>query len=255
MPFQGVVTQWHARPGQRVKAGDVLARCRLAPEAAIQLRRRLSAPHLKDLETQIAVFEKQMEQLRVKHRELQLLAQQNMATTDSVAQIEREIQLLNRQRTILQERLGVEKGLVQDDQAAMRKLLGHVGPSGQIPDEVPLSAPISGLVIWVNPDVRENAELGPGAVVAVVGVTNPMRVRTLVHEIEAAKLKVGDPGELTLESLPGQKFPAKLVQMQWTSSTPALGDPSYYEVEFEVANPDGVLREGLKASVLLRTGR
>jgi multidrug resistance efflux pump len=197
----------------------------------------------------MAGIDKNLDQLQSKQRELKLLAQQNMATSESVEQVNREIQFYTRQRALLQDRMTQEKAYAQEDINVLRHLLGPgVGP-GQVPKEVPLVAPISGHAIWVHPDVRQGSELPPGTPVAWIADMDPMRVRAQVHEIEAMQLRLGEGAEMALESVPGRKFQAKVVSIPWTSASPAPDQPSYFEVELEVPNPDFVLKEGLKGMI------
>jgi multidrug efflux pump subunit AcrA (membrane-fusion protein) len=81
---------------------------------------------------------------------------------------------------------------------------------------------------------------------------NPMLLRALVYESEAQKLKVGEEADITLESLPGQKFTARVSRLPWAPPVLALDQPTYYDVEFQVANPELVLKEGMMATVKMR---
>jgi multidrug resistance efflux pump len=249
IPFHGIVTSVTAKPGQPVKAGDELARFSLAPEVALQLRRRVNPTLLKELEMQMAGLEKNLEHLQAKLKELRLLVQQKMASAESLNQVEREVQHVLRQRDVLKERLDLEGRLAREDRELLTKQLGGALVAGRIPREAPVITPIAGHVLWVNPECRVDAELGPGSPVAVVAVLNPMRIRALVYENEALQLKPGDAAEFALESLAGRKFPARVMSVPWTPTTPALDQPSYYEVELEVANPEYLLKEGLKGVV------
>ena len=78
-----------------------------------------------------------------------------------------------------------------------------------------------------------------------------MLLRARVHEIESLQLAEGQKAEVTLEALPGKKFEARLSRLPWAPPVVSLEHPTYYEVEFEVANPELVLREGLKATLTL----
>jgi len=55
-----------------------------------------------------------------------------------------------------------------------------------------------------------------------------------------------------VESLPGRQFTAQVAQIPWSTALLALEQPSYYEVEFKVPNPDLILKEGLKAKVTVK---
>ena len=131
-------------------------------------------------------------------------------------------------------------------------MLGTSVKSGQIPQEVSLKAPINGHIIWVNPEIRESAELPPLPAAFQVGVMDPMILRAQAFEIEALQVKIGQVAEVTLDSLPGRKFQAKVSRISWSSITTTPDQPAYYEVELAVPNPDLDLKEGLKARIVLR---
>jgi multidrug resistance efflux pump len=120
---------------------------------------------------------------------------------------------------------------------------------------VALRTPISGYVIWVNPEVRDGAELGPMPAAFQVGVMDPMLLRGQAFEIEALQIKVGDQADVILDSLPGRKFQGTVSRISWSSTTTGLEQPSYYEVELKVPNPDLALKEGLKARIVLHKSR
>jgi hypothetical protein len=174
-----------------------------------------------------------------------------MVPAHSVAQIDRKIELLTKKQALISERLPLERELAEEDRSVAGELLGNPVSHGHVPQRGTLKAPISGHVIWVHPDLREEAEL-KGGIVLQVGVMDPMLIRAQVHEIEAVKLNVGDTANFSLESIPGKKFNAKVSRISWSSLTPQLDRPSYYEVEFEVSNPEIILREGLKVQIVFR---
>ncbi len=252
MPFKGIITSLRAHSGQRVEAGEILATYRLAPESLMAIQQRLSAPQLAEMETKLAEVQRNMVPLTSKQRELTQLVQKKLAPSQSLAQINQELQFLGRERAILQDRLKKDRQLDQQDQEVLINLLGTSVKSGQIPREVSLKAPISGYVIWVNPEMRESAELPPLPAAFQVGVMDPMLLRAQAFEIEALQVRVGQPAEVTLDALPGRKFQAKVSRISWSSITIGPDQPAYYEVELTVPNPDLDLKEGLKARIVLR---
>ena len=54
LPFKGIITSLRVHSGQQVKAGDILATYRLAPEARMAIQQRLSPPQLAEAETKLA---------------------------------------------------------------------------------------------------------------------------------------------------------------------------------------------------------
>jgi multidrug resistance efflux pump len=252
LPFKGIITSLRLHSGQPVKAGDILATYRLAPEARMAIQQRLSPPQLADAETKLAEVRRNMVPLTSKQRELSQLVQKNLAPADSLAQNNQQLKLLNTQKVTLQDRLKEDRQMAHQDQEVLSNLLGTSLKSGQVPQEVSLKAPISGYVIWVNPELRVNAELPPLPAAFQVGVMDPMLLRAQAFEIEALQVKIGQPAEVTLDALPGKKFQAKVSRISWSSITTGPDQPAYYEVELSVPNPDLDLKEGLKARIVLR---
>jgi multidrug efflux pump subunit AcrA (membrane-fusion protein) len=252
LPFKGVITSLRVHTGQHVKAGAILATYRLAPEARMTIQQRLSPPQLADMETKLAEVQRSMVPLTSKKREIGQLAQKNLAPAESLTQVTNELNFLGKEKSALQERLQNDRQLAQTDQEVLSDLLGTSVKSGQIPREVSLKSPIDGYVIWVNPEIREGAELPPMPAAFQVGVMDPMLLRAQAFEIEALQVKIGQPARVTLDALPGKKFKATVSRISWSSITASPEQPAYYEVELQVPNPDLDLKEGLKARIVLR---
>jgi multidrug efflux pump subunit AcrA (membrane-fusion protein) len=252
LPFKGIITSLRAHSGQRVEAGETLATYRLAPEALMGIQQRLSPPQLAETETKLAEVQRNMVPLVSKQRELSQLVQKKLAPADSLAQTNQQLQLLNREKATLQDRLQKDRQLAHQDQEVLSDLLGTSLKSGQFPREVSLKAPISGYVIWVNPEMREGAELPPLPAAFQVGVMNPMLLRAQAFEIEALQVRIGQAAEVTLDAMPGRKFQGKVSRISWSSITTGPDQPAYYEIELKVPNPDLNLIEGLKARIVLR---
>ncbi|MFZ5453439.1 MAG: efflux RND transporter periplasmic adaptor subunit [Thermodesulfobacteriota bacterium] len=255
MPFQGVITSLEAHAGQKVKKGEVLAHYRLSPEATLQLRQRLSAPQVKDLEVRLAQLERTLNMAAVKRQEVKELAAQKMASKQALAQAEREWLLLVKQKRTIQEQLRQAKEMVTDDRQYLREQLGEPLSAGKFSADATLKAPIDGYLLFVHPNLREGAELPPKTMAFQVGVMDPMVVKAQVHEMESLKIKVGDLVEIKPESLPGQKFEARISRLSWASLKPGLENPTYYEAEFEVPNPKLILKDGMKVRIVLKKSK
>ena len=255
MPFKGVVTSVRASAGQKVKAGEVLAAYHLVPDVVMQLRRRLCPPQISELEVRSAEIETKLTALKNRQTELSRLLTQEMAPEESLKQVNREMQVLERQRALLQARIGLERKLVADDLVLVKDLLSEPVSPTHIPETASLVSPIDGYVIGIHPELREGAEIGPVAPAFLIGVMDPMIMRAQIHEMEAFRLSLGDKAEITVESLPGRRFAAQVSRTSWTPLTPALEQPSYYEIELTVPNPDLALKDGLKGEILAPKSR
>lgn len=252
MNLKGTVSQLRVQVGQRVKQGEVLASYRISTDMVVGLKRRIAAVHVRDLEVALAEMDKNLNALYGKRRELAQLARQNLAPAQGLDQVEKEVQSAEKHRATIQEKLRIEKNLVQDDLVALREQMGGSLKAAETQEPVNLIAPVAGHVIWINPELRQGAELPPGTGVFVIGVMEPMLMKAQVHEMEAVKIAVGDLADVTFESLPGRVFEAKVSRLSWAPMTPALEQPSYYELELTVSNPDLTLREGMKGQASLR---
>jgi multidrug efflux pump subunit AcrA (membrane-fusion protein) len=252
LPFKAIITSLRAQSGQKVKTGEVLATYSLGPEARIMIQQRLSPPQLAEMETKLAEVQRNMVPLRNKQRELTQLVQKKLAPAQSLEQVNEEMQFLVKEKATLQERLKKERQLAQQDQEALSTLVGTPLNPGQIPREVSLKAPFNGYVVWVNPEMREGAELPPTLTAFQVGVMDPMVLRAQAFEIEALQVKIGQKADVTLDSLPGKKFQATVSRVAWSAIATGPELPAYYEVELQIPNPDLDLKEGLKTRIVLR---
>ncbi|MCE5335129.1 MAG: hypothetical protein LLG06_11160 [Desulfobacteraceae bacterium] len=252
LPFRGTVLETKASTGQAVSEGDILARYELSREAREQIRRRMSSSQISELQVREAQAERAIAALGVRQRELGRLAAENLAPAAGPAQAKRELGLLKQELAGIQDRIRQEKALLDGELALLRHQLCVPVSTGGTPTEATLSAPIGGHVIWVHPDFRMRAELPAGTHAFTVGVMDPMVLKAHVHEIEAMQLAPGDPAEITLESIPGEKFEGTISRISWAPATPGLEQPSFYEVELTVANPRLVIRDGLKGQATVR---
>ncbi len=252
LPFKGIITDLLVESGQKVEAGAVLAKYRLTPEAILAIRQRLFPPQVSEGEVKLAEVERSLTPLMDRKKELTQLLQKKLAPAEALSQMNRDIQLVTKEQGTLKERLRQDRQNLQLDQALLKQQLGYSVKSGQIPPEAALTAPIGGYVLWISPELQPGAELPPTPGVFQVGVMDPMLVRAQAFEIEALQIQPGEEAEVTLESLPGRKFAAKVSRISWASLSPGLDQPSYYDVELRVPNPDLVLKEGLKARIVFK---
>jgi multidrug resistance efflux pump len=255
LPFKGVITSLRVHSGELVKAGDILATYRLAPESVLAIQKRLSPQEITDTEIKLAETERSLAPLANKQRELSQLVQKKLAATQSLADTNRDVQLLRQEKSTLQTSLQNNRQLAEQDRKVLSEQLETSLKSNRVPRVVSLKSPIKGYVISINPTVRVGAELPPMPAAFQVGVMDPMVVRGQAFEIEALKIKVGDPAEVTLDALPGRKFQGKVSRISWSSITANLEQPSYYDVEITVPNPDLALKDGLKARIILHKSK
>lgn len=250
IPYQGIVINLLVQAGQQVKRGEPVVEFQLAPQVIAQLRRSVAPKQIQDLDIRLVQLQKELAPLRAKYKEVLQLAKQNMASAQNKAQIASSIDALEKQRISLEQQVDIFRQSIADDKAALKSTLGEEISFDNIPNVVQLKAPIDGHVLWINPMIRNGAEMGQGAGL-LIGVMDPMIIRANVFEIEASRLKVGNRAIATLASVPDKQFDAVVTRISWTPTpgTSDLNQPSYYEVELTAPNPAFVLKEGFKTEV------
>lgn len=252
LPFHGVIRTVPAQTGRPIKAGEPLASYRLTPEATVNLRQRMFSHEVRELEVRLAEVERAAVELKGVRNKLEASPKRDASTSQSLAQVDEQIHALERQQEAIRNRLWLERVFVQDNLTLLSKLLGKTITPGQPLDEALLAAPMDGHILWLHPDLREGMELQANMVVSQVGVMHPMLGRGEVFENEAMKIEVGMKGLVELESLPGHTFEAWVSRISMVPVDSRPTQPSYYDVELTVPNPDLLLREGLAGLVRLR---
>jgi multidrug efflux pump subunit AcrA (membrane-fusion protein) len=76
-----------------------------------------------------------------------------------------------------------------------------------------------------------------------------MIIRAQVHELDVMRIRLGEQAEVQVASLQDKKFTAQVTRISWSSIPNSPEQPSFFEVEFSVANPDHILKDGLKVQL------
>lgn len=251
IPHHGVLTELKVETGQKVGAGDIIGRYDLAPEVSLDLHKRLLELDLQDFNLRIAELTSHITTLDRKKKEIETLVKSRMAPRESLKQVDQERRSLIRQRDLLRERIKSRQNLYQKDRSLIESGLGLEIKPGAVPVEGVLKAPIDGYVIYINPEVRVGAEFPPHSRILEIGIMDPLTLRVLVHQIEMAGIQRGDQARFVVESMPDHPFPATVSRIPWTPADKQLEQPSYFELEFLVPNPDLILREGFRGKVYI----
>jgi len=249
LPYTSQIMSMPVSIGQKVKKEEMLATYEIPLETRMSEKRTLSLASVKDLEHQLASASKDIDKLRVKRKELEVMEKQNMATSQALAQNAQDIEVNEKMRVALQEKLTVEKEQAQQRLELARERFGPKANFGTLPNEGIVKAPVDGYVLWINPELRKGVKLARDTELFQVGVLDPILIRAQVHEIEALRLKLGDQAKVVFDSIQGKEFTATVSRIPWAPLPTALQQPSYYEIELTLPNADYALKEGLKAQV------
>ncbi len=249
LPFPAFIRDLAVQVGQKVKAGQELARYELRQEVYMEEKNKLSGTTIKELEYRLSQVEVNLDKLIAKNRELSAMSKHNMASQQSVSQNEKEIEATRKEKTSIQEQLALARDVYADRLVLARERFGRDAGPGNVPKEGFIRSPVDGYVLWINSDARPGVYFDKEAGIFQVGSLDPMLIRAQVHEIEANKLTEGDAATVVFDALPGRQFTATVSRIPWTPLPANLQQPSYYEIELTIPNPDHALREGLKGQV------
>ncbi|MBF0481670.1 MAG: HlyD family efflux transporter periplasmic adaptor subunit [Desulfovibrionaceae bacterium] len=277
IPYAINITAIHADLGKKVKRDENILEYEIHLDTHIDAKEKMTQAGIKEYEARRVEAEVQLGKLRTRRKELETLRARGMASEQALAINAGDIEAAEKQLAVIVENLTLERELFLVRQEMVRHQLGvqSATPKG-VPKIGVVRSPIDGYVVWWNPEVRTGAYISERTKILEVGVMDPIILRALVHEIEVQKLQVGDETTVTFDSLPGKTFPAKVSRVPWVPAqassqqlqamlkphTPAqpqpqtqdrvqtvLDQPSYYEVELTMSNPDLILKEGLKGQV------
>jgi multidrug efflux pump subunit AcrA (membrane-fusion protein) len=255
LPYTAKIASMTAQIGHKVKRGDILATYEIPLDVRMEQKTNLAPTTIKDLEYRLSVADKELDRLAAKARELTAMSQRNMASQQSLTLNAKEIEVYRKDKTSLNEQLVLAKELLADRTELAEERFGKGVAGGKMPKEGLVRAPSDGYVLWLNPALRQGAILPRETELVQVGTIDPMTIRAQVHEIEAFKIKEGDTATVTFDAFPGRKFTATVARIPWAPIPSALQQPSYYEIELTIANPDLLFKEGLKAQLTIQPGK
>lgn len=249
LPYGGVIAEWITDVGREARRGDPLVKYALSQKARTELESTISTAPLADAEAGIAVLEAERAEARAAVEEAERLARERLGTRQQLELAKGREHALEKRLAAARERAGFERGQRETRLQWLRETFGIERPEQGIPDTVTLPAPMDGTVIWVAGDARPGAEWDAGKPVATLGVMDPMIVRAHVHELDVVRLQVGDRARMTLLARPGLELEGTVSRIAWSPFPHWLPEPSYFEVELSVPNPDRLLRKGYKVNL------
>lgn len=255
LPYNAKILTLSGQIGQKVKRGDVLASYEIPLETRMDEKTKLSPASIKDFEHKLALADKEIDRLSAKSRELEAMSQRNMASQQAMTMNAKEIEVFRKEKAAVSEQLALTRDLLNDRVELAEDHFGKGAGVGKVPKDGIIKSPTDGFVMWMNPELRAGVKMAKEAELFQVGSLNPMIIRAQVHEIEAQKLKEGQAATVTFDSIPGKKFAASVSRIPWAPMPAALQQPSYYEIELTIPNPDAELKEGLKGQITIQPGK
>lgn len=255
IPFNAIIDEVLVKPGDKVGEGAPLVRYRLQDEAQRLLQRELTmGAGNENLESQILETQQKLATTIAERNKARGLVHSGLGSRQALARLEERV--ASYQDSIKLLKSGINKNNANFE-ARLKELSNYYDQpvkSGEtLPETLTLISPINGYVLYVDPALNPGSLFAAGGAALQVGQMNPMLVQVPVYEADINGISPGDEAIVEIPSLGNRQFTGTVNEISWLSSDMNVANPSYYNVELTVPNPDLVLKPGFKAVVRFET--
>ena len=235
--------------GDKVDEDQILITYEMPLENLMAEKEALSRAELDHVEHGLAIVESQLAQLRQQQADLENQATENTVAPTTVRMGAKEIDALLLQRDYLREKLDLAQQSYDNAVIIAKSKYGKNQDIHKLPRVGYIRSPSSGYVLWTNFRLVPGMAFTKQASLITIGRLDPMLVRASVHEIAAQKLKVGDPVSIVFHTMPGQTFHTTISKVDYVAQPAMLQQPSFYQIEMTLPNPDLRIKEGMRCDV------
>lgn len=260
----GIVWDVRIEEGSRVAAGDTIAvidstdwnyQWRQAEAnlraAEAQLRLAIEGPRQEDLRQAEASYENA-------HNDLRRMEELYRSHTVTEKQFEdARTRYTVAEQTLEKLRKGSRSEELQLARARRDQAAAQAASVRKKLENCVLLAPARGTMI--NRLVEPGEFVGPGTAIAVLADLESLELKVYVPEKTVPKLRLGMGAEVRIDAFEDRSFPGKVVyispQAEFTPKniqTKQERTKLVFAVKIAVANPDGILKSGIPADVMLR---
>lgn len=250
LEYAGTIEEVLVAPGDKVQAGQVLARYRLKDDTVLNILTYLELQQtILNTQIEIARVEKEALTVREDYETARRLSAAHMGSAERLNRLRKTLDLLQRQKNLHAQGMEINKKTLQARRAIVKRKLGKAVEDTDIPEYGELISPLAGEVVYVHPSLRKGMILDSLASAVTVARTNPMEVRTRVFEAEIPGLRIGGKAKVKVLSLDSRTYDGVITSIDRSPEDTAVDRPSYYGVRIEIPNDDGKLRAGFKTVV------
>ena len=228
----GRVVEVKVREGDRVKAGDLIARLdlgetALAPERDARglqsaearfndLRTGSRTAEIKGAEQEVADRRAAVELAKPELERQQILLSKKVGIPRDVdvarANLERaEASLKMSEERLLLAREGFRKGQTEQARADVSRAQTVLKQSESVAREADIRAPADGVIL--HRMAEPGLLLGAGQPAVTMAFADRLYVRTFIPETQLGRVRPGSLAEVTVDALPGNVFPAKVTEI------------------------------------------
>lgn len=235
--------------GDPVSEDQILITYEMPLESLMAEKQALSQHDVNRLNHALSIVESQLARTRQRQADLENMAAGDTVAPNTVQLNSKDIDALILQREYLTEERDLAKQRYDDAVIIAKSKYGKNQDIHHLPRVGYIRAPGGGYVLWTNSSLVPGMAFTKQASLISIGRLDPILVRASVHEIAAQKLKVGDPVSLVFHAMPGKVYHTTLSKVDFVAQPAMLQQPSFYQVEMTLPNPDLRIKEGMRCDV------
>lgn len=235
--------------GDPVSEDQILVTYELPLETLMAEKQALSRSELNSIEHGLAIVENQLSQLRQHQADLENMVADKAVAPNDVRYNAREIEALLLQRDYLREERELSQQRYDNAVIIAKSKYGKDQDIHHLPRVGYIRAPSAGYVLWTNSSLVPGMAFTKQASLMSIGRLDPIVIRASVHEIVAQKLKVGDPVNIVFHAIPDKTFHTTISKVDFVAQPAMLQQPSFYEIEMNMPNPDLRIKEGMRCDI------
>ncbi len=242
---------------------NAIAQAEAAQAALAALRAGTRIQELRVAEAQLAKAQADLDYIRVEFKRIADLVTKKLAAQDQLDQArQRQNVALAGVEQALQNLALLREGPRREDidqaAATLRARQATVETTRRQLEYTRLQSPVAGMV---SVRLGEAGEIrSPGKTVLRIAELSRPWVRAYLNEKDLTRVRLGQAAQIRIDGLPGKVFEGRLSFISPTAEftpktveTHALRVDMVYRVKVQVDNPDGVLKLGQPADVVLNT--
>ncbi len=242
---------------------NAIAQAEAAQAALAALRAGTRIQELRVAEAQLAKAQADLDYIRVEFKRIADLVTKKLAAQDQLDQArQRQNVALAGVEQALQNLALLREGPRREDidqaTATLRARQATAETARRQLEYTRLQSPVAGMV---SVRLAEAGEIvSPGKTVLRIAELSRPWVRAYLNEKDLTRVRLGQAAQIRIDGLPGKVFEGRLSFISPTAEftpktveTHALRVDMVYRVKVQVDNPDGVLKLGQPADVVLNT--
>ncbi len=180
------------------------------------------------------------------------MAQSDFAQLQFQRQTQLKAENATREEAYESSRMNMQAAAAKVDaiQAQIEQLEASIKEYSTISEQKKITAPISGTVVAMSTSVGQMVTANRDVLMRISDLSK-MTVQVPVAETDVTRLRRGMVAYFTTPGYPGKNWSGKLKQIMLlpVENTGRGGKKAYYNVLFDVENPDGALLSGMTADV------